>query len=230
MSDKAAAKSSLGGATEPPKEGGVAEALKPSSQEAEEALDATERRRDLGLPEDAPEEVVEAAEAKIADREDPDGDEQEATVLNFLLGPTVALEFDVDALIDTPTGREELTFHFKQLDDTRIKELEDEWTEGEGPFGRVNRLMLNAAKVAEATLYLADKDGRKVEINSSEFRGPIPNPIDAVRGRFKFQPGILSSVAQEIDAAAGMMNNRVGQARRAAPATDKTIATAVGNS
>jgi hypothetical protein len=205
----------------------------PPEPEAEQTEQEREdqRRRDLGLPLDAPEELVAAAEGDTPARDDETGDEKEATVLDFLLGPTVPLEFDVDTFIDTPSGREKLVFHIKQIDDTRIDELEKDHSEGEGPFRRVNRIMLNAAKVAEATVYLEDADGRRIDPGAPEFRGPIPDRADAFRGRFKFQPGILSMVASEIDAAAGMTNDRVGTARRAPTGTaEKSIATAVKNS
>lgn len=203
-----------------------------AEEEAQAALDA--RAEKIGLPAGTPEEVVEAAELdKLAETGDESADRAEATVLTWLLGPTEALEFDVDAWMDTPTGRQKLTFHFRQLSDTRITELEAEHRQGEGPFAEVDRIMLNAAKVAEATVYLQDADGRKVEIDGQEFRGPIPSSADAMRGRFKFQPGILSMVASEIDGAAGMRNDRVGAAKRSTektPSAESTIASTIGKS
>jgi hypothetical protein len=230
---KTTTKSGLGGAKEKPEPGAASSVTSPpeSTSQSEDERAHNERARVSGLSEDAPEELLDAAEGEVADKTDRIGDEEEATVLDFLLGPTTPLEYDVDAMIDTPKGLQKLTLHFRQVDDTRMVALEDEWTEGIGPFAKVDRLMLNAAKVAEAGIYVVDTKGRKVELASHEWRGPIPSVADAVRGRFKFQPGILSSWAAEIDATAGMTNNRVGEARRAAPVSaEETITSAVGNS
>ena len=196
--------------------------------------DLAQRRKELGLAADAPIELIEAAEAKI-EKDDPEGDAKEAKVLDFLLGPTKALEFDVETWVDTDAGREKLVFHIVQLDDTKLDELEKEHTTIEGFARTVDRLQLNAAIAAEATLYLEDSKGRQVDPKSKEFRGPIPDTADAMRGRFRFQPGILTGIAEEVRGAAGLLSNRVGEAQQAPgkePSAngDETIATAVGNS
>jgi hypothetical protein len=53
-----------------------------------------------------------------------------------------------------------------------------------------------------------------------------------MRARFKFQPGILAQVAQEIDVAAGLTPDRVKRAQRSAPTPSAAQSTtsAVGNS
>lgn len=199
----------------------------PQDPEAEQKA-AADRRREFGLPADAPEELLEAAEADVLDKGDPEGGEKEAKVLDFLLGPTTAIEYDVETLVDTPTGREAVTFHLKQIPDDLIYKLEDEHTDGIGPFATIDRPRLNAAKVAAAAIYIKDASGRKVELASNEFRGVIPDTAEALRGRFRFQPGIISMLAQEVDAIAGMSNDRVGRATRSVQ--EQTIAKAVGNS
>jgi hypothetical protein len=204
---------------------------KKSAEEQQAELDA--KGAAYGLPPGSPEEMVEAAEltaegSDLAAPGDESGDQAEATILNFLLGPTEPLEFDVDTWIDTPTGRQKLVFHIRQLADTRIEELEEECRIGEPPLSRIDRPRLNAAKVAEATVYIADADGRKVTLNSTEFRGPVPELGAALRGRFRFQPGILAMVAAEVDGVAGMREDRVGGARRAS--AEATITSTVGKS
>jgi hypothetical protein len=195
-----------------------------------ELTPAEQRRVDLGLAPDAPDGLVEAAEDNIDESSAEHAAHKEAQVLNFLLGPTVALEYDCVAQIDTPEGREPLTFHFHQLDDSRLNEIEDEHATGEGPFREVDRVAMNAAKVADATEYLEDKDGRRVEVGSKEFRGRVPDRGAAMRARFKFQPGILAQVAQEIDVAAGLTNDRVKRAERSRPTAAQSTTSAVGNS
>lgn len=205
----------------------------PESPETQHEKDVKQARVDAGVSPDAPDELLEAADGLVPAADDEQGAEAESTVLNWLLGPTEALEYDVEAFLDTPTGRQKLVFHIKQLPDSRISELEKEHTEGEGPFGTVDRAQLNAAKVAEATVYIEDRDGRQVDLGSKEFRGQVPAAVDAVRGRFRFQPGIIQQVAQEVDVIAGMTTDRVNKAKRAAAkqkSQAQTITAAVGNS
>lgn len=202
----------------------------PEGDGERERTPAEQRREDLGLSPDAPDGLVEAAEDNIDESSAERAAHKEAQVLNFLLGPTVALEYDCEAQIDTPEGREPLTFHFRQLDDTRLNEIESEHATGEGPFRTVDRVAMNAAKVADATIYLEDKDGRQVDIGSKEFRGRVPDRGAAMRARFKFQPGILAQVAQEIDVAAGLTPDRVKRAERSTVSAAQSMANAVGNS
>lgn len=211
-----------------------------SSSEQHDGLsqEQVEERKRLGLAPDAPEELVLAARSEQPDKDDPEAAKKEATVLDWLLGPTEPLEFDCVAHVDTKDGRQKLVFHFKQLDDTRLDELEKEHSEQTLMGRNVDRLMLNAAIVAEATLYLEDADGKQVDPKSAEFRGPIGSVVDPMRTRFKFQPGILGAVAEEIRGAAGLAMDRVEGAERAQgklpgeprQSGEHSIATAVGNS
>jgi hypothetical protein len=210
-----------------------------SSKERHDGLteEQVEERKRLGLAPDAPEALVEAARSELG-KDDPEGPKKEATVLDWLLGPTEPLEFDCVAHVDTADGRQDLTFHFRQVDDTRLDELEKEHSEQTLMGREVDRLMLNAAIVAEATLYLEDADGNQVNPKSEKFRGPIGTVADPMRARFKFQPGILGAVAEEIRMAAGLSTDRVEGAERAKgklpgeprQAGEQSIATAVGNS
>lgn len=197
-----------------------------------------EERKRLGLAPDAPEELVLAARSEQPGKDDPEASKKEATVLDWLLGPTAPLAFDCVAHVDTPDGRQDLTFHFLQVDDKRLDELEKEHSEQTLMGRNVDRLMLNAAIVAEATVYFEDADGKRVDPKSPEFRGPIGSVADPMRARFKFQPGILGAVAEEIRGAAGLAMDRVEGAERAQgklpgeprQSGDHSITTAVGNS
>lgn len=209
-----------------------------NSKERHDGLsqEQVEERTRLGLAPDAPEALVTAARDEL-EKEDPAAAKKEATVLDWLLGPTVALEFNCVAHVDTKDGRQDLTFHFRQVDDTRLDELEKEHSTQTLMGREVDRLMLNAAICAEATIYFEDKDGNQVDPKSDQFRGPVPM-ADAMRTRFKFQPGILGSVAEEIRMAAGLSTDRVEGAERAQgklpgeprQTGEQSITSAVGNS
>lgn len=211
----------------------------PQELEARLKAERLDERERLGLPPDAPEELVKAARGEAAEKDDPDGSRKEATVLAWLLGDTKPLEFDCDAWMDTPDGRQKLVFHFRQLDGSKIDELEKENSE-QTLLGRtVDRPRLNAALVASALIYFEDGDGNQVrlddETQAARFRGPIPSLIEPMLTRFRYQPGILAQVAEEIRVAAGLGGDRVDTARRAegkAPSqpASKTIAEAVGGS
>jgi hypothetical protein len=175
------------------------------------------------LPPDAPELLVKASRGDVPDSNDKRGDLEEAGALTWLLGATEPIEYDVKATLDTPEGQKPFTFHIRQLDGAVIEALERESMLGEGPFARIDRRNLNAAKCAAATMYMVDETGEKTEPKSEEFRGRIPTPKDAMRERFKFQPGLLAALAVEIDRIAGFTPDRVGVA-------EKAITIAAGNS
>lgn len=197
-----------------------------------------EERARLGLAPDAPEELVLAARNEQPGKDDPEAAKKEATVLDWLLGPTEPLEFDCVTHVDTKDGRQDLTFHFRQVDDTKLDALEKEHSEQTLMGREVDRLQLNAAIVAEATLYFEDADGKQVDPKSKEFRGPIGSIAEPMRARFKFQPGILGSVAEEVRMAAGLSTDRVEGAERAQgklpgeprQTGEHSITSAVGNS
>jgi len=197
--------------------------------------DEERRRVTLGLPKDAPEALVEAAEGRLqgdgTEQGEIEANQKEVAVLDFILGATKALEYDVDALVDTPDGPGVLVFHFRQLRDTEIEAMEKEHMTGEGPMAQVDRASLNAKKVARAVTYMKDGTGKVIPIADPTFMGQgIGDPYDAVKARFQYQPGVITGVAQEIDAAAGMVNNRVGFARVSSITAEQAIADAVGKS
>lgn len=204
------------------------ETTEQKKQKEAEERELAERRKALGLSADAPIELIEAAEDKL-EKGDEEADKKEAAVLDFLLGPTTALEYDVRTWIDTPKGRGPLHFHLKQLPDTRIEEIEEECSSMEGMRRVTDRKRLNAMLVAEATEFLVDASGRKVEVGSAEFRGPIPSASEAFLGRFRYQPGILPMVADEVRAAAGLTPDRVEEGKQVASG-EETMAIAVKNS
>lgn len=183
-----------------------------------------------GILADAPDALERAAGA---DAEDVDAKE-EGEALDFLLGATQALRFDVPVTLDTPKGPKKLVFVIEQIDGKKIIDLEKQYRNGTGPFAEVDDIGLNAAIVSEATKEIRDavdegatpKPG--VDPSSEKFRGGIPSAADAMQIRFKFQPGLLDGVAGEIRRVSGYATDRVGQAERANARA--TITNAVGNS
>lgn len=148
---------------------------------------------------------------------------EERSALDFLLGPTKAQEFDVPVKIATSEGDKELTFRIRQLDGDRFEELEKEHRDGEGPFSRLNRMAYSVAIVAEATLFIADATGDKVDLSSERFIGKHPlGIVGALKTRFKYSPGIFPELSAQVESVSGYGNDRVGTASRA-------VVDAVGN-
>lgn len=173
-----------------------------------------------GLPEGAPESLADAARGEEIDGKD------EYQALDFVLGPTTPLEFDIDAKVETPKGLRKLTFHVRQLEN--VASIEAEYRKDTGdPFAAVDLEGLNAAIVARATLYIQDASGRKIKPTDAAFLGEgdevIPDPDIAMKVRFKYQPGILSGIAREVRQVGGWGGDRVESAER-------SIREAVGNS
>lgn len=184
------------------------------------STEATKQRR--GLPDGAPEglermagdppeslEADESAAARAA------GDQLESGALDFLLGNPEPIEYDVPVKLDTPSGRKSLTFRIRQLDGSRILQLERENRKGTGPFAELDDLRFNAAIVAAATLYIEDEAGVRVEPQSPEFAAQWRDPKLAMEKRFEFQPGILDGITAQIRAVSGYTNDRVEDAERA---------------
>lgn len=165
-----------------------------------------------GLPEGAPEGLQEAARGRA---EEVDG-KQESEALNFLLGQTQALVFDVPTKFDTPQGQKRLTFVVRQLDGERILEIEKDNRKGDGPFAELNDIECNAQMVAEATIAIVDEaTGAETDPNGERFIGGIPGgaPV-AVKTRFKYQSGILDGVCGQIRSVSGYNPARVESASR----------------
>lgn len=206
------------GQTPPPSGAGTATvgAARPSGSPQEPA-----KRSDV-LPDDAPEAVRQAADGE-AEKVKVGG---EKTALDWLLGATRPVEYDVPVKFDTPEGPKELVFHIRQLDGKTIIDTEDEHRKGTGPFAELDDIAFNADLVAKATLHFTDPSGRKIDPRSAEFLGENPfGPAIAMEARFRFQPGLLDGVAGEIRKVSGYAPDRVGAAERS---TDRVLGEALG--
>lgn len=140
---------------------------------------------------------------------------EEMSGLDWLLGATTALEYDVPVDYDTPHGMTQLTFRIRQLDPGVIDTIDAEHRKGDGPFSKLDVPAFNAALVEKGTLYIADATGKKTDPRSEQFRGQIPSPAIAMGLRFKNQGGLLEGVADQIRRVSGYSNDRVGTAQRA---------------
>lgn len=164
-----------------------------------------------GSPPDAPiPPVIERAAA--GDESLTGKDERDA--LDFLLGATRALEYNVTVQYDTPDGLKPLIFHIQQLDAARIDTIDAENRVGDGPFAKLNVREFNAALVTEATVYLQTPGGRRIMVPSEEFLGGAPSGPMAMGLRFKYQPGILEGMAEVIRGVSAYSPDRVGSAQR----------------
>lgn len=166
----------------------------------------TDRKPSDGLPADAPASVRDVADGRKT--------EDERGALDWFLGSTRRLEYDVPVQFDTPEGMKTLIFHLRQVDGDRLQALEDENRQGDGPFAKLDVMGFNAAIVCEATAFVTDASGRQVELSSQEFTGGVPSPVLALQTRFKTQPGILDGLAERIRAKAAFGGDRVGSAQR----------------
>lgn len=173
-----------------------------------------------GLPDGAPDALAAAARG-----EEVDG-AGESQVMDYLLGRTQPLIFDVPVQYDTPTGQKKLVFAVRQVDGERILELEKEHRKGDGPFAELNDVAFNAALVAEACIAIEDPsvEGAEVDPKSEEFIGGVPGgPAMAMQLRFKYQSGLLDGVAGQVRSVSGYNPTRVESANR-------SIRDAAGNS
>lgn len=165
------------------------------------------------LPAGAPASLKEAVAAELSG-EDAERAEKESGALEFMLGAPTAQPFWVDAMVDTPEGPRKLRFHMRQLDAKTIEKIEDEHTEGIGPWAKVDRLAINAKKVAKATQCMEDTKGKRLEPTDEEFIRDAIDPAIAFERMFTYQPGVGDRLAEEIDRMAGAMRDRVGIAER----------------
>ena len=174
-----------------------------------------------GLPEGAPDGLKTAADT--GNGQIPDITiAQERGALDFILGPTAAVEFDVPVRLDTPTGEKPLIFRIKQMDGKRLLALEVEHKEGTGPFAPTDDVALDAHIVSEATVEITDGlTGASIDPKSMEFLGNATTPFDAMRTRFKFTPGIMTGIAAQVRSVSGYNPEKVKSAER-------VIADAVG--
>lgn len=160
------------------------------------------------LPDATPQAIKDVANGKVVDAA------AEVDALDWLLGKSAPVPFTVPVQYETPRGRAKLIFHMHQLDAKRLDQIDAEHRAGDGPFAKLDTLGFNAAVVVEATDLIESATGRKVSPQSEEFRGGVPTPELAMQVRFKFQPGILEGITEQVRQMAGMSNDRVGTAQR----------------
>lgn len=164
------------------------------------------------LPPETPEGLRKAADGEAGEMTV----REEKGALDYLLGATKPVEYDVPVKYDTPAGVKELTFHIRQLDGKAIIKMEDKHRKGSGPFAELDDIMFNAEIVAAATLWLTDTSGRQVDPRSPDFIGELGfGPAEAMELRFKFQPGVLDGLAGQIRSISGYAPDRVGTAEQA---------------
>jgi hypothetical protein len=161
------------------------------------------------LPEGAPDVIRDAAEGKEITQA------QEREGLDWLLGPTVALEYDVTVQYETPVGMTPLVFRLRQVDGTKLDEIDAECRSGDGPFAKLDTAEFNARVVEETTVTITDLRGRSVSPKSSEFRGGVPSTTMAIKLRFGKQAGLLEGLVERVREKAGYGTDRVGTAQRA---------------
>jgi hypothetical protein len=172
-----------------------------------------------GLPSGAPDALKDAARGGEVDGKG------ESEALGFLLGRTQPLVFDVPVKFDTPAGQKKLVFAVRQVDGSRILELEKEHRKGDGPFAELDDVAFNAALVAEACVAIEDPTADvEVDPQSDQFIGGAPGGAAmAMQVRFKFQSGLLDGVAGQVRSVSGYNPSRVESANR-------SIRDAAGNS
>lgn len=161
-----------------------------------------------GLPPDAPDAIIAAANGGSVTA----GEERGA--LDWLLGKTQRLQYTIPVDYETPGGMMKLQVRIQQMDDRRLNELDSENRDGDGPFAKLDTTGFNVAVCAEAMLWVEDEGGRRVEVASPEWIGAAPTPLIAMEARFKYQPGILAGIVEEVKRTSGYSTNRVGSAQR----------------
>lgn len=177
-----------------------------------------QQRRDLGLPDDAPDAMLRAAQ----DAEVTVGEEKDA--LDWLLAGVRRASKTYPVKITTPEGLQTLYVHLHAVDGEREEEIDAECREGEGPFAKLNTTQFNAALVAEACEWVAGEKGKQMTPDSEEFTAGHPGgPAVALQNRFKFEPGIMEALAGRVRELSGRGGDRVGAGAR-------TMVNAVGNS
>jgi hypothetical protein len=212
------AASALGGSESRPAPGEVATriAVPPPVSEQPDSKDGP--KPGDGLPAGAPEGLKEAAGGPLdeghSDKDAAEAAAKEKGALDFMLSNPSPQPFKVDALVDTPAGLKKLTFHMKQLDGSRIEAIENEHTQGVGPFATADRLKINAAKIAEATDKMVDENGKELTPTDEAFLRDSIAPAIAFERMFKLQPGVGDQIAEQIDRMAGATRDRVGMAER----------------
>jgi hypothetical protein len=212
---KTAPKAALGGANSRPEPGAVAEQIEPPSRPEK----PEEPKPGDHLPPGAPEGLKEAVAGPLDEGHDDETAAEAAMkekgALDFMLSNPSPQPFKVPAIVETPAGPKKLTFHMRQIDGSRIEALENEHTNGVGPFATVDRTRLNAAKIAEATEKMVDENGKEMTPGDPEFlSGGEGVPHIAFERMFRYEPGVADQIAEQIDRMAGQARDRVGMAER----------------
>ena len=141
---------------------------------------------------------------------------EEKAALDWFLGPSAVLEYDVPFKFETPAGMKTVIAHLRQIDGARIEQIDAANRSGDGPFAKLDTYAYQCEVVAEALLYFQDPvTGRKVDANSQEFTRGLPGgKALALQVQFKRQPGVLAGLEARIQEAAGFTGDRVGSANR----------------
>lgn len=162
------------------------------------------------LPDGAPPGLEDAARGKEVDGPG------ESEALEFLLGRTQPILYDVPVKFDTPAGQKRLIFVVSQLDGERILAIEKDNRKGDGPFAELDDVACNAAMVAESCVAIVDeKTGAEIDPKSDRFVGGVPGGVPmAIKTRFKYQSGLLDGVAGQIRSVSGYNPSRVEAANR----------------
>lgn len=150
---------------------------------------------------------------------------EERAGLDWLLGDPPPTVHEVTVQYETPTGLVPITFVLNQVDARKLDAIERRHLNQS--TGVLDKFSVDTEVVAEATRYLIDSTGRKVELTSEEFRtvkqrmpdGEVTSVVlasgpMALERRFKMQLGLLGGVAMEVRRAAGFDPERVGKAQR----------------
>lgn len=157
----------------------------------------------------APAALTDAAAGKTV------SDDGERAVLEYLLGATHRPEYTVMVELDTAGGLRELRFRLRAQDDRTMERIDGENRSGEGPFAKLDRSSFNASLVAEATVYIEDpSSGAKIEPGDKSFLGGAPSVPSALEARFRYQPGLLDGIAEQVRQISGYNPERVGTAQR----------------
>jgi hypothetical protein len=171
---------------------------------------SAEERERLGLPEDAPDAVASLANGGKVDSEG------ERSALDYFLGKTYRPEYTVPVEFETPDGMKTLTFRLWALDDRELQRIDAKHRkDADSPFAKLDSTGFNAELVSKATKYITDGSGRRVAADSAEFVGEIPDPVAAMELRFKYQPGLLDGLSEEIRKLSAYSRDRIGSAQRA---------------
>lgn len=166
-----------------------------------------------GLPDGTPEIVRRVARGeKITP-----GQERVATA--WFKAPHIPLTYKIPVQFDAEDGERQLTFFCRQLEGPMIERIERRNTEGEPPFGKMDELTTAAELIQEALVRIEEERGEPIDAGDELFRTTedgtvLPAISIALMHHFRYQSGLLLTVASEIRRLSGFSADRVGQASR----------------